>query len=135
MEIYEPLPTNLKFNFKEAVGPAVREQLDYLWKAAHAITSKDLAHSLARRFVEVGDKHGLHYPEEVKRRLCSWCSNILIPSVTATIRIRPRGRQSKRKVIVKTRKTDHDGNAMISLGNSTKQCRHRKMKNQVVMLI
>ena len=127
MEIYEPLPANLKSNYKESLGSAVREQLEYLWKAAHAVSSsKDLAHSLARRFVEVGDKHGLHYPEEVRRRLCNYCSNILLPSITASIRIRPRGRQSKRKVLLNNNVSDR--NNVDKDGKRSP----RKLKNQVV---
>lgn len=49
MELYEPLPVNLKSTYKEGIVPAVRQQLEFLWRAVHAVTlSQSLAHSLGK---------------------------------------------------------------------------------------
>jgi hypothetical protein len=49
MELYEPLPVTLKSTYKEGIVPAVRQQLEFLWRAVHAVTlSQSLAHSLGK---------------------------------------------------------------------------------------
>ena len=96
MEIYEPLPFVLKCSLKEGIQPAVRSQLQFLWRGAHAVTSSvSLAQSLGRKFMELGIKSGLHIPDQVKNRLCSYCSAILLPSISSTTRVQSRGKNSK----------------------------------------
>jgi len=141
MEVYEPLPPSLESSRKDALGPSTRAHLEYLWKAAHAVSSSGaLAHHLARRFVETADKCGLHYPAEVTRRLCGWCSNILLPSVTCTVRIRPRGRHATRKVQAATaipgssasKGNKSKGNSGAPAASVPAHQRFRKLKNTVV---
>ena len=96
MEIYEPLPFILKCSLKEGIQPAIRSQLQFLWRGAHAVTSSaSLAQSLGRKFMELGIKSGLYIPDQVKNRLCSYCSAILLPSITSTTRVQSRGKNSK----------------------------------------
>ena len=136
--MYEPLPPSLESSRKDAMGPSTRAHLEYLWKAAHAVSSSSaLAHHLARRFVETADKHGLHYPAEVTRRLCGWCSNILLPSVTCTVRIRPRGRHATRKVqtpaaVDKSKSRSSGSGSGMATANIPANQRFCKLKNTVV---
>ena len=135
MEIYEPLPFILKCSMKEGIQPAIRSQLQFLWRGAHAVTSSvSLAQSLGRKFIELGIKSGLHIPEQVKNRLCSYCSAILLPSITSTVRVQSRGKKSK--IHKKKNLIPRWGDINIDCGaeNSTvfDPKVRRKVKNQVV---
>lgn len=132
MELYEPLPLNLRSSFKEGITPAIRQQLEFLWRGAHATSSSSsLAHSLARKFIELGIKSGLHIPEQVRNRLCCWCSAVLLPTITSTVRIQSRGKESKvhkKKNLIPRGDTNADPDSSVVFDTKTR----RKLKNQVV---
>jgi RNase P subunit RPR2 len=137
MEIYEPLPVNLKCSFKDGIQPAVRQQLEYLWRGAHMVSSSSsLAHSLGIKFIELAMKSGLQIPEQVRNRFCSHCSGILLPTITSTVRVQSRGKQSKihkkKKLIPRGDNNGNDETDDIDIMDSKIR---RKLKNQVVRVV
>ena len=137
MEIYEPLPVNLKCSFKDGIQPAVRQQLEYLWRGAHVVSSSSsLAHSLGIKFIELAMKSGLQIPEQVRNRFCSHCSGILLPTITSTVRVQSRGKQSKihkkKKLIPRG---DNNGNDETDDIDIVDNKIRRKLKNQVVSFV
>lgn len=137
MEIYEPLPVNLKCSFKDGIQPAVRQQLEYLWRGAHVVSSSSsLAHSLGIKFIELAMKSGLQIPEQVRNRFCSHCSGILLPTITSTVRVQSRGKQSKihkkKKLIPRG---DNNGNDETDDIDTVDNKIRRKLKNQVVSFV
>jgi RNase P subunit RPR2 len=132
MELYEPLPLSLRSCYKEGILPATRQQLEFLWRAAHAITSStSLTHCLARKFIDLGNKFGLHFPEQVKNRLCSYCSAVLLPSITSMVRVQSRGKESKihrKKHLIPRGDSNGDPDVSVVVDGKTR----RKLKNQVV---
>ena len=132
MELFESLPLNLRSCYKEGISPIVRSQLDFLWRGAHAaVSSSALAHSLARKFMELGMKSGLHIPELVRNRLCSWCSAVLLPTITSSVRVQPRGSGSKihkKMNLIPRGETNGDPDSTVTFDTKTR----RKLKNQVV---
>ena len=132
MELYEPLPLNLRSSFKEGITPAIRQQLEFLWRGAHATSSStSLSHSLARKFIELGIKSGLQIPEQVKNRLCNYCSAVLLPTITSTIRVQSRGKDSrihKLKNLIPRVDTNSDPECSVVFDAKVR----RKLKNQVV---
>ena len=135
MELYEPLPLNLRSSQKEGITPSIRAQLEFLWRGAHAVSSStSLAQSLGRKFIDLGIKSGLTIPEQVRNRLCTWCSAILLPTITATIRVQKRGKGSKihgKKNLVPRGDTNGSGDPDCSFV-ATDSTTRRKLKNQVV---
>ena len=137
MEIYEPLPVNLKCSFKDGIQPAVRQQLEYLWRGAHVVSSSSsLAHSLGIKFIELAMKSGLQIPEQIRNRFCSHCSGILLPTITSTVRVQSRGKQSKihkkKKLIPRG---DNNGNDETDDIDIVDNKIRRKLKNQVVSFV
>ena len=132
MELYEALPINLRSSYKEGISPIVRSQLEFLWRGAHAVSSSTaLAHSLARKFMELSIKSGLHIPEQVRNRLCSWCSAVLLPTITSSVRIQSLGNESKvhkKKNLIPRGETNGDPDSSVVFDKKTR----RKLKNQVV---
>lgn len=137
MEIFEPLPLNLKCSFKDGIQPAVRQQLEYLWRGAHMISSSSstLAHSFGIKFIDLAIKSGLQIPEQVKTRFCSHCSGILLPTITSTVKIQARGKQSqihkKKKFIPRGDNNGNDETDDIDIVDTKIR---RKLKNQVVRI-
>jgi RNase P subunit RPR2 len=137
MEIYEPLPVNLKCSFKDGIQPAVRQQLEYLWRGAHIVSSSSsLAHSLCIKFIDLAMKSGLQIPEQVRNRFCSHCSGILLPTITSKVRVQSRGKQSKihkkKKLIPRGDNNVNDETDDIDIVDSKIR---RKLKNQVVRVV
>ena len=132
MELYEALPLNLRSCYKDGISPIVRSQLEFLWRGAHATTSSSaLAHSLARKFMELGMKSGLQIPELVRNRLCSWCSAVLLPTITSSVRVQPRSSESKvhrKKNLIPRGETNGDPDSSFVFDTKTR----RRLKNQVV---
>jgi RNase P subunit RPR2 len=88
MELFEHLPQHLKSRFKQDITPAVRQRLEYLWRAAHSVQSVNLSHILTKQFVDLGNEYGLDFPNEVQSKTCQWCSSLLLPSVTSRTKVK-----------------------------------------------
>jgi RNase P subunit RPR2 len=135
MEVFEHLPHGLRHNLKEAINQTTKQHLVFLWKAAHAVSSSPcLSHSLSRRLVELSVKHSIHLPESVNDRLCSSCSAVLLPSITARIRVRPRSRRSKRKINASNSLTNEAGGSGSSSSSGKLQIGPGNVKNQLVSI-
>ena len=124
----------LKSSYKDGIQPSVKHHLKYLWRGAHAVSSSTfLANSLARKFIDLAIKYGLKIPEQVTNRLCTWCSAILLPTITSTVKVQSRGKRSKvhRKKYFAQHgdSTQEDvSENVIHIGSKFR----RKLKNQVV---
>ena len=115
----------------------MRQQLEYLWRGAHVVSpSSSLAHSLGIKFIELAMKSGLQIPEQVRNRFCSHCSGILLPTITSTVRVQSRGKQSKihkkKKLIPRG---DNNGNDETDDIDIVDNKIRRKLKNQVVSFV
>ena len=130
MEVFEPISRNLRSHKKEPIPPVIRNQLNYLWKAAHAvITSPNLSVYLSRKFVQLGNKYGLNFPDFVKDKLCNYCTSLVLPSITTRIRIRHRGKNSKCKVAVPSVTCHNDASILSS------SSKYQAVINQVVRIV
>lgn len=134
MDVYEPLPIVLKSTLKDGIQPSVKHHLKYLWRAAHAVSSSTfLANSLSRKFIDLAIKSGLKIPEQVTNRLCTWCSAILLPTISSTVKVQSRGRRSK--LHRKKYFAQHGDSNQIDTSEHpthTDSKTRRKLKNQVV---
>ena len=134
MDVFEPLPIVLKSSYKDGIQPSVKHQLKYLWRGAHAVSSSTfLANSLSRKFIDFAIKNGLKIPEQVTNRLCTWCSAILLPTITSTVKVQSRGKRSKvhRKKYFAQHGDSTHVDASENVINIDSKFR-RKLKNQVV---
>jgi RNase P subunit RPR2 len=95
MEIFEPLPFNLRSKFRQDIAPTIRQRLEHLWKSAHTMRSTSLSHTLMRQFRAIVDEHGVDLPAYVSNKICQWCAALMIPSVTCRIRVKRLERKSR----------------------------------------
>jgi RNase P subunit RPR2 len=100
MEIFEALPTPLKSNISQEVPASVSQRLNYLWKSsfALALSSITTSHLISRSFVNLVNKYAIELPSNIRYRICSYCSVLQLPSITCSVKVRRRGRQSRRNV-------------------------------------
>lgn len=86
--------------------------------------------------MELGNKYGLVFPEQVKNRICTNCSAILLPSITSKVRIQSRGKNSKihKKKHLIPRGDISSGDPDLESSVVVDIKIRRKLKNQIVRL-
>ena len=107
------------------------QQLQYLWRGSVLLAREGgaalaLSHSLCLQFVQLAGKHSVALPAQVKERICSVCSAVQLPSLTCTVRVRPRSLRSR-----VNRKQDA-ALPMNSNNNFAADAQKRRLKNEVV---
>lgn len=78
------------------------QRMNYLYQAAHCVLAQNPANTqLARFYIEnlknVAAKLVLRIDPDIKRTMCKKCSALLVPGVTATVRVK--GRRQKHVVV------------------------------------
>ncbi|XP_063235936.1 ribonuclease P protein subunit p21 [Bacillus rossius redtenbacheri] len=78
---------NIPFQGKESF-----QRMNFLYQASHLLTkipeARDVATSLGHVMVAVSKKSVLRMEPAVKRTLCKGCHGVLVPGVTARVRLR-----------------------------------------------
>ncbi|XP_054753744.1 ribonuclease P protein subunit p21-like [Lytechinus pictus] len=87
---------------KRCKGDAGHQRMNYLYQAAHCTLAQNPGNTqLARFYIEtmknVAAKLVLRLDPHIKRTICKKCSSLLIPGVTATVRVK--GRRQKHVVV------------------------------------
>ncbi|TMW64737.1 hypothetical protein Poli38472_011617 [Pythium oligandrum] len=67
----------------------LEHRLNYLWSSAHALlaTSPTLAHTMAASIMAIAREQRLQLPSDVLDYLCEQCGGLLVPSLSATVRV------------------------------------------------
>ncbi|XP_071485135.1 ribonuclease P protein subunit p21-like [Diadema antillarum] len=78
------------------------QRMNYLYQAAHCVLTQNPENSqLARFYIEtmrrVSAKLVMRLQPDIKRTVCKKCSALLVPGVTATVRVR--GRRQRHVVV------------------------------------
>lgn len=103
MEIFEALPITLRSNISQELPSSVYQRLAYLWKISHslALTSITSSHLLSRSFISLVNKYAIELPSNIRYRICSYCCVLQLPSITCSVKVRRRGRESRRNIKLK----------------------------------
>jgi len=90
---------------KSGVRDLARQRIRWLFKLAYNETKKG-NYGRARRYAElivrVAEKGKIGVPRSIKRSICKNCKVILIPSITARVRIRSEGSKGSRVIVTCT---------------------------------
>jgi len=114
----------------KALPSGVVQQMRYLWRTGFRLareegaTTRELAHSITLQFIRLASKHKVMLPPQVKERICGGCSMVQLPSVTCSVRVRPRSLHS--------RANRKQSAVMVSSTSNSGIQPPRKLKNEVV---
>jgi len=87
---------------KGDVARQIPPRLNYLYQAAHCVLAQDPENTQLARFYldlmkSVSAKVVMRLQPDIKRTICKKCSALLVPGVTATVRMK--GRRQKHMVV------------------------------------